>query len=170
MAVPPPQYPEYPYPPPLFPYGPSSPPRMPGLTTTAVVLLWVMVALNALGALLTIPMFAFGPGTFTSLFGPEAVQLAIVAAAQGLAWAIVRAVLAVKIARRSAWARKAAFVVEGTGMAFQLTFAVLIFNATMADLPENGSYSLNFDCTGIVLPVLVIYFLSSTRSLQWCDR
>lgn len=170
MAVPPPRYPEYPYPPPPFQYGPPRPPRMPGLTTTAVVLLWVMVALNAFGALLTIPMFAFGPDTFASFFGPEAAQLAIVAAAQGLAWAIVRAVLAVKIARRSAWARKAAFVVEGIGMAFQLTFAVLIVNATMANLPENGSYSLNFDCTGIVLPVLVICFLSAERSRQWCDR
>lgn len=170
MAVPPPQYPEYPYPPPPFQYGPPPPPRMPGLTTTAVVLLWVMVALNTLGALLTIPMFALGPDTFASYFGPEAVQLAVVAAAQGLAWAIVRAVLAVKIARRSAWARKAAFVVETVGMAFQLTFAVLIVHVTMANLPEDMSYRINFDCTGIVLPVLVICFLSSTRSLQWCDR
>jgi hypothetical protein len=143
---------------------------MPGLTTTAVVLLWVMVTLSTFGALVTIPMLAFRPDTFAALIGPAAVQWSIIAAAQGFAWAIVRAVLAVKITRRSAWARKAAFVVEAVGLAFQLTFAVLILNTTMADLPEGASYNLNFDCTGIALPVLVICFLSSSRSLQWCDR
>jgi hypothetical protein len=76
MTVPP--HP-HPYPPPGYPYG-SPPPRMPGLTTTAIVLMWVMVTLSAFGALLTIPVLAVIEGPFgTRVTVPTAIT-----AGQGL--------------------------------------------------------------------------------------
>jgi hypothetical protein len=146
---------------------------MPGWTTTAVVLMWVMVAISSLSALFVIPVVVFLPDAFDLMFdmmGPDAALLVTVTAAQALAWAGIRAYLAVKIARRSASARTAALVVEPAGMVFQLVMAILLFNATMANVPDGMNYSFNFDCTGIVLPVLVICFLATARSRQWCDR
>lgn len=172
MTVPPPHYSRNPYLPPELQYRPPGPPRMPGLTTTAVVLLWVMVAFSTLGALFTIPM-VFAGSDFLDLFGPDAALLLTISAAQGLVWAGLRAYLAVKIWRRSRAARSAAFIVESAGLACQLVFAVLLFNSftSAMETPREGmSYSFSFDCTGLVLPILVMCFLATARSRWWCDR
>ena len=142
---------------------------MPGLTTAAVVLLWVRVGLGGLGMLTVLAFALFGPDALDALFTGVASLLIYVMAAQGLVWAGLRAYLAVKIARRSASARTAAIVVESMGMAFDVTFAFLLFNA-VASNPPDGSYSVNFDCTGIIVGILVICFLTTARSRQWCDR
>ena len=163
MTVPP--HP-HPYPPPGYPYGPPPPPRMPGLTTTAIVLMWVMVTLSVFGALLTIPVLAVIDGPF----GTRVTVLTAITAGQGLIWAGFRAYFAVKIARRSSSARTMAIVVEAVAMACQLVLTVLIFNATMSQVAKSSSYNISFDCTGLVLPVLVICFLSANRSRWWCDR
>lgn len=171
MAVPP-QYPELPYPPPPFAYGPPQPPRVPGLTTTAVVLLWVRVGLVTLGMLALVLVAAFQSDFVSSLFtglGPMLPVLIGAMVTQGLAWSALRAYLAVRIARRSASARTAAIVVEAVGMAFDVAFAVVMFSAVTAD-PPDGGFRFNFDCTGIIMSILVICFLSTTRSRQWCDR
>jgi uncharacterized membrane protein len=168
----PPQYPVYPYPPPpapAFAYGPPPKPRMPGLTTAAVVLLWIRVGLGGLGMLAMLAFALFGPDLLDTLFTGVTSMLVYVMAGQGLVWAGLRAYLAVKIARRSASARTAAIVVESMGMAFDVTFAVLLFNAVASNTPDGG-FSVNFDCTGIIVGILVICFLTTERSRRWCDR
>jgi hypothetical protein len=139
---------------------------MPGLTTTAVVLMWVMVGLSTIGALLTIPSLA----VVEEAFGTRLMVLTAIAAGQGLIWAGFRAYFAVKIARRSRSARTMAIVVEAVAMACQLALGLLIFDATMAQVSQFPDYNITFDCTGIVLPILVICFLSANRSRWWCDR
>lgn len=163
MTVPP--HP-HPYPPPGYPYGPPPPPRMPGLTTTAIVLMWVMVTLSAFGALLTMPVLAVIDGPF----GTRVTVLTAITAGQGLIWAGFRAYFAVKIARRSSSARTMAIVVEAVAMACQVVLSVLILDATMTQVSRFPHTSVSFDCTGIVLPILVICFLSTNRSRWWCDR
>jgi hypothetical protein len=146
---------------------------MPGLTTTAVVLLWVMFGFGALGTLSMVLFMAFWPDLLATVYsglGPMLPVIVAVFVAQGLAWTIMRGFLAVGIARRSARARTAAFVVETVGMAFQVAFAIVLFSAVTADLPETGSFRYSFDCTGIVVPILVICFLANDRARQWCDR
>lgn len=167
MTVPPP-YPN-PYLPPGSPYGPPAPPRMPGLTTTAVVLLWVMVALSTFSALLTIPVLLAEPAAL-ELFGPDTTPLMAVIAVQGLVWAGLRAYIAVNIARRSRAARSAAFVIESAGMACQLVLGLLLLNSVMSVPLEGQSFKFSFDCTGLVLPILVMCFLGATKSRWWCDR
>jgi hypothetical protein len=142
---------------------------MPGLTTAAVVLLWVRVGLGGLGMLVMLAFALFGPDLLDTLFTGVWPQLIYVMAAQGLVWAGLRAYLAVKIARRSASARVAAIVVESMGMAFDVAFAFILLNAVTAN-PPGGSFSINFDCTGIIAAILIICFLTTTRSRQWCDR
>ncbi|MBO3735627.1 hypothetical protein [Glycomyces niveus] len=168
MTVPPPH--PNPYLPPGHPYGPPRPPRMPGLTTTAVVLLWVMVAISTFSALLTLPMVV-SESPMLDMLPPDAALLMSIGAVQGVAWAGLRACIAVKIVQRSSTARSAAFIAEGVGMACQLVLAVLLFNTVMPAAPPEGmSVRYNFDCTGLVLPILVICFLSTARSRWWCDR
>jgi hypothetical protein len=164
MAVPPHSAP---YPPPNYAFGPPPPPRMPGLTTTAIVLMWAMVALSTIGAVLTIPLLAIGGGP---LLGARLTALTAITAGQGLIWAGFRAYFAVKIARRSGSARTMAIVVEAVALACQLLLSVLIFNATMSQVSKYSSYNINFDITGLVLPILIVCFLSANRSRWWCDR
>jgi hypothetical protein len=145
---------------------------MPGLTTTAVILLWVMVGAGVLGALVTIPMVVFRPEVFGAAYSgldSWVAPLVVVTVAQGVAWALLRAFLAVAIVRRSARARTAAIVVESIGLAFHVVVAVVLFGALAAD-PPGGTFNISFDCTGIVLPILVLCFLATARSRQWCDR
>jgi hypothetical protein len=139
---------------------------MPGLTTTAIVLMWVMVALSTIGAILAIPMVA----TTSGLFGTRLAAVTVIAAGQGLIWAGFRAFFAVRIARRDRSARTAAIVVECAALACQLVIAVLMFDAAMSTVSRFPNFNFSFDCTGIVLPVLVICFLLSARSRWWCDR
>jgi hypothetical protein len=146
---------------------------MPGLTTTAVVLLWVMFGFGLLGTMFTGLFLALWPDLFKAAYsglGPMLPVIMAVILAQGLAWTIMRGFLAVKITRRSARARTAALVVETIGMAFQVAFAIVLLSAVTADLPDTGSFRYSFDCTGIVVPILVICFLSNARARQWCDR
>lgn len=143
---------------------------MPGLTTAAVVLLWIRVGLGGLGMLAMLGFALFGPDALDAMFIGVGPVLIYVMAAQGLVWAALRAYLAVKIARRSASARMAAIVVESMGMAFDVTFAILLFNAVVASRPAGSGFNINFDCTGIIVGILVICFLTTARSRQWCDR
>lgn len=175
MADPPqpPQYPVYPYPPPHYAYRPPPKAGMPGLTTTAVVLLWVMFAIGALGTLTTGLVIAVWPDLIKSLYSGMGPLLPVIMAAivvQGLVWTIIRGFIAVGIARRSARARTAAFVVETIGIAFQVAFAIVLFSAVTTELPDTGGFRYSFDGTGIVLPILVICFLANDRARQWCDR
>jgi hypothetical protein len=55
-------------------------------------------------------------------------------------------------------------------MACQVVLSVLIYNATMSQVSHFSSYNISFDCTGLVVPILVICFLSTNRSRWWCDR
>lgn len=170
MTVPPPHYP-----PPYPPYWQPQRPRMPGLTTTAIVLMWVMAALSVVAGLLTgVALAALQPATSSPLvatLGDWAVWLMGVTALQGLVWAALRAYFAVGIARRSARARRGAIWVESIGLVFQLAYlAASVAALSTVRLEAGYSYNFTFDCTGIALPVLVICFLSASRSLWWCDR
>lgn len=175
---PPPQYPVYPeypsYPPQYYGYPPPSgpvEPRIPGLAMTSVVFLWVMAGFGALGAVVFGVFVALRPALVASIFpdlGSWMPLVMIAYAVQTLAWAVLRAFIAVGIKRRSARARNGAIVVESVGIAFQVAFSVILAAAVINASPDN--YRLNFDCTGIVLPILVLIFLSTAKSRMWCDR
>jgi hypothetical protein len=144
---------------------------MPGLTTAAVVLLWVMFGFGLIGPLSMILLAVFQRDLLIGMFsalGSELPVLVAVMVVQGILWAIMRGFLAVRIARRSARARTAAFAVESVALAFQVAFAIVLVSAVAAASP-GGGFRVNFDL-GIALPILVICFLSTTRSRQWCDR
>jgi hypothetical protein len=146
---------------------------MPGLTTTAVVMLWVMFGLGLLGALSNGFFVLLRPELLRATYPAMGSMVSLIMglmAVQALIWAVARGFLAYKITKRSARARTATFAVEAVGMAFQVAFTFILFRAFTADLPETGSFRFSFDCTGIVVPILVICFMANERSRQWCDR
>ncbi|MDN3241320.1 hypothetical protein [Glycomyces tritici] len=148
---------------------------MPGLTITAIVLMWVMVALAVVGGFLAVvPLLLLQDVSSSALLGPLgewAVWLLAFGALQGLVWAGLRAYFAVGIARRSARARRGAIWAESIALVFQVAYLAVSVAAFSSAPRESGySYNFTFDCTGLVLPILVICFLSASRSLWWCDR
>ncbi|MDA1367505.1 hypothetical protein [Glycomyces algeriensis] len=145
------------------------------MTTTAIVLMWVMVALSVVGGVLTlVTLLALQPVASSPLFEPLGdwtVWLMAVTAVHGMVWAGFRAYFALQIAKRSARARRGAVWVESIGLAFQLAYLAASFAAlSNIRLTSGYHYNFTFDCTGLVLPILVICFLSASRSLWWCDR
>ncbi|MFB9658554.1 hypothetical protein ACFQS3_20155 [Glycomyces mayteni] len=171
MAVPP-QYPVYPYPPGPYAYPYGGPPRRPGLTTTAVVLMWVQVGLGLLGGIGTAVTLTAGRDVFEDFYPGLAAWVPLVllvSAVQALGFAALRGLFAVGIMDRRASARRGAFAVEGVSIAFQIAWQAVFLAALR---PAGGGVGVNiqFDCTGIVLSVLILCFLGATKSARWCDR
>jgi hypothetical protein len=163
---PPPYYPPAPY-----PAGPPGPHR-PGLTTAAVVLMWVLFGLGLLGGLVSTLVLVFDREMFSEVFPGLADRIPLVllvTLVQTALFAALRGLFAVRIARRSASARTGALVVEGVSIGYQLIAQVVLFSA-MLPVDPGRSVSVRFDCTGVVLSILVLCFLGSARSARWCDR
>jgi hypothetical protein len=148
------------------------PPRRPGLTTAAVVLMWVLFGLGLLSGLMTALALTVGRDVFAVAVPALADWIPLVLVVwtvQTVAFAVLRARFALRIMRRSASARRGAFIVEGFGIGFQVIAQAALF-AAVFPVPEGTSFSFQFDCTGIVLSILVLCFLGSARSAWWCDR
>lgn len=165
---PPRQYP----PPPGYGYGlPPGPPRMPGVTLTAVILLWVGFATGICNAAVALGSF----GIIRFALGMELAELGVVdlvAAGAGvvlnLAFLVLRPVFAVLIGRRSASARKGAVIAEYVYFGVS---AVLLFWSMQSQFDASGeSMHVSLDCTGVIAPILIIAFLEASRSKWWCSR
>ncbi len=74
----------------------------------------------------------------------------------------LRARFAVGIVGRSASARRDVLILEAVSIRFQVLAQVTLFAAR-----EGVSFNFQFDCTGIVLSILVLCFLGSA---WWWDR
>lgn len=172
----PPQYPVYPSYPPQYPYPPQywQPPRRPGLTTAAVVLMWVQVGLGLLGGITTAYSLTAGRDVFVEVVPGLADWVPLVLllfSLQALLFAALRSLFAVRIMRRSASARRGALALEGASIGVQLAWQMVLYSASMPYHLEQGtSFTFNFDCTGIILSILVLCFLGPARSARWCDR
>jgi len=167
----PPQYPVYSYPPdpytqPSFP----GPPRRPGLTTAAVVLMWILFGLGLCGGIGTAVTLTAARDLFETTYPAFAgwtPLVLLVWSVQALAFAGLRGLFAVRIMRRSASARRGALAVEGVSITFQVVSQAVLFSA-MFPVQEGAGFGFRFDCTGIVLSILVLCFLGGARSAQWC--
>ncbi|MEU6857646.1 hypothetical protein AB0B28_02030 [Glycomyces sp. NPDC046736] len=174
MATPPPQYPIHDGPPPYLghvPY-PMRPPRIPGLTLTAFIMMWVLFAGSVWTVINAVTLLVTDPSAYSEAYPVMAewaplLQTAI--GAQALAWAIMRGILAMRIYRRSATARTYAIALEAVGLVFQCALGAVLVSAIDFARPTGFIY-INFDCVAIVLPILVMCFLSSHKSKWWCDR
>ncbi|GAA2269543.1 hypothetical protein GCM10009853_023920 [Glycomyces scopariae] len=173
----PPQYPVYHYPPqyPPYPYQFApypQPPRRPGLTTAAVVLMWILVGLGLLNGVLWAVSLTANADLFVRFYpGLEGWTplVLLLSSVQALGLAALRSLFAVRIMRRSASARRGALAVEGVSIGLQVVAQMVLFSA-MAPLQEGGTFTYQFDCTGIILSILVLCFLGAARSARWCDR
>lgn len=163
----PPQYPMYPHPPQYH-----RPPHRPGLTTAAVVLVWILFGMGILNGLMTVLALTIGRDLYTELFPGLADWIPLVLlvwSAQTAVFAVLRARFASRIMRRSASARQGALITEGFSIGVQLLVQTLLL-AAMLPVQGDMRFSLQFDCTGIVLSILVMCFLGAARSAWWCDR
>ncbi|WP_335986186.1 hypothetical protein [Glycomyces sp. MUSA5-2] len=165
---PPRQYP----PPPGYGYGlPPGPPRMPGVTLTAVIMLWIGFAMGICNATATLAAFGFlrfALGSDLGGMGALALAAAGVAIAMNMAFLVLRPVFAVMIWRRSASARKAAVIAEYVYFGVS---AVMVFLSMQSQFDASGeSMHVSLDCTGVIAPILIIAFLEASRSKWWCSR
>ncbi|MCD0443043.1 hypothetical protein LO763_05305 [Glycomyces sp. A-F 0318] len=170
--------------PPVPPPYPPAPERMPGATTTAVVLLWIMLALGVCGGAL-FPVFGYLADAWTD-DGLEPGLGAVIAAVSVIlvAWSAARGVLAVGIRRRRAKARVGAIAVEAVGLA--ITAAVWFVNSALigpvttttdtgAGLETTSAYAPDVttvasSCPGVLLSIAIIVLLALPDSKRWCDR
>ncbi|GAA2263834.1 hypothetical protein GCM10009853_016400 [Glycomyces scopariae] len=156
---------------------------MPGLTSTAVVLLWVLLGVGACGSVY-LPV----SGYFTTAWADDGLEPGLgaviaVSSAVLLVLTVARGLFAVRIRRRSARARTGAIAAESVGLAVALASwfvagalaPVTSTTDTGAGLETTTSYGPNvvaiaYTCPGIILSILVIVFLSTAPSRSWCDR
>lgn len=163
----PPHYPMYPYPPYYY-----QPPRRPGLTTAAVVLMWILFGLGILSGISTALTLTVGRDQFVEVVPGLAdwIPLVLVVwSVQTVVFSVLRARFALKIMGRSRSARQGALILETISIGFQVLAQMLLL-AAMLPVREGVSFNFQFDCTGIVLSILVLCFLGSARSAWWCDR
>jgi hypothetical protein len=164
----------YPYPQPYYPAAPwpPGPPRRPGLTTAAVVLMWILFGLGLFSGLGSAFVLVFRRELFAEAVPGLADWIPLVllvTLVQTALFAALRGLFAVRIMRRSASARTGALALEGVSIGYQVIAQVLLFSA-MVPVEPGRSVSFQFDCTGIILSILILCFLGSARSARWCDR
>ncbi|THV30138.1 hypothetical protein [Glycomyces paridis] len=159
---------------PPFPPGPA-PGAMPGATRAAVVLLWIGVGFGVCGGLASL----FGAATLGALEDdgqvilPESfMPLLVVSIVQITVWTVLRGVFAVKIARRSATARKGAVILEAVGLALSLVSWVVTPDIEVVGAPTqtNEGAAMVGAVLGAAVAAVVIGTLMSEASRRWCDR
>ncbi|MEU5870660.1 hypothetical protein AB0A73_03765 [Glycomyces sp. NPDC047369] len=169
----PPQYPVYSFPP-QYPYPAPywQPPRRPGLTTAAVVLMWVQVGLGLLAGITWAITLTVNVDLFARMFPGLADWTPLVlllTSVNALVFAALRTLFAVRIGRRSASGRSGALVVEGVSIGVQVVSQAVMAAAIMP-IERGTSVNVQFDCTGIILSILILCFLGAAKSARWCDR
>ncbi|WP_157930822.1 hypothetical protein [Glycomyces xiaoerkulensis] len=172
------------YPPPPYPPQPV-PERMPGMTTAAVVFLWIQFGFGACGTLAlggSVLMMQVG-----NLAGPGGISiLFFLYVLQGIVWTVLRGVFAVKIKRRSGRARTAAVVLEAVGLALMVASWVLsaaMPGAMMGAMPYGSDMEVTTSAEasgmiggvvggliGVAMSILTMAFLSTPDSRRWCNR
>ncbi|MFC3493268.1 hypothetical protein [Glycomyces rhizosphaerae] len=162
----------YPPPPPGPPLG-SMPEKIPGSTKGAVVLLWILFGLgicaggaSAFGYVGLSAMEANGDIEIPAAFMP----FLIASIVQILIWTVLRGVLAVKIAKRSAGARKGAIILELVGVGLGVLSWIFTPQIEYAGAePAGGAASgIIGSVIGITLAAIVIGLLSTADSKRWC--
>lgn len=168
----------YPPPPPAPPPGPplgAVPESMPGSTRGAVVLLWILFGFGICGGAFSI----FGYYGLTMLEEAGDVEipssfmpLLIASMIQIVIWTVLRAVFAVKIARRSAGARKGAVILEAVGVLLGIASWLLTpeIEVTGADAGTSAASGAVGAVIGIALAAIIIGLLSTANSKQWCNQ
>lgn len=167
-------YPPPPAPPPGPPLG-AAPESMPGSTKGAVVLLWILFGLGICGS----GALAAGYFALTALedqgdvvIPSSYVLYLVVAVVQAVIWTVLRAVFAVKIARRSAGARKGAIIFEIVNVGLSLLawlFAPEI-EYTGAEPAGGTAGGLIGAVIGIAIAAVIIGLLSTADSKRWCSE
>lgn len=168
MSYPPP--PAAPAPPPM-----SAPETMPGSTKGAVVLLWILFGFGICGGVLAVvayaalsPLESNGdiemPGSLMPILIATIIQVIV--------WTVLRGVFAVKIAKRSASARKGAVILEIVGIGLGILSWILTpeVEAVGADTTTSDPSSMIGVVIGFALAAIIIGLLSSQDSKRWCDR
>jgi uncharacterized membrane protein len=168
MSYPPP--PAAPPPPPM-----SAPESMPGTTKGAVVLLWILFGFGICGGVLTLVGFATlsaldtqGDVEIPSSFMPFLVASIV----QVIIWTVLRGVFAVRIAKRSASARKGAIILELVGIGLGILSWIFTpeIEVTGADAASNTASTMIGMVLGIALALVLVGLLSTQDSKRWCDR
>ncbi|MDA1361715.1 hypothetical protein O1R50_18955 [Glycomyces luteolus] len=168
-------YPPPPPPPPGPPLG-SVPETMPGSTKGAVVLLWILFGFGICGGALSVFGYAAlaaledsGDVMIPSAFMPFLVASII----QIIIWTVLRAVFAVRIAKRSAGARKGAIILEAVGLGLSLLswiFTPEVEVTGAADAGSTAASGLIGAIIGIALAAIIIGLLSTADSKRWCNE
>ncbi|MEU5155282.1 hypothetical protein [Glycomyces sp. NPDC021274] len=163
-----------PAPPPGPPLG-SAPETMPGSTKGAVVLLWILFGFGICGGALSVVGYTMLAGledTGDVVIPSSFMPFLIASIVQILVWTVLRAIFAVRIAKRSASARKGAIILELVG----LGLAVLSWLFTPEVEVTNGAATSNTAGTvigaviGIALAAIIISLLSTADSKRWCNE
>jgi hypothetical protein len=167
-------YPPAPPPPPGPPLG-AVPEKMPGTTKGAVVLLWILFGFGICGGAAS----AFGyyglsqleeqgdvviPDSFMPFLIASIVQIVI--------WTVLRAVFAVRIANRSAGARKGAIILESVGVLLGIVSWLFTpdIEVTGTTAAGNTASSVVGALIGIALAAIIIGLLSTADSKRWCSE
>ncbi|MCC3763943.1 hypothetical protein K3N28_12795 [Glycomyces sp. TRM65418] len=163
-------------PPPAAPPPPiPTPETMPGTTKAAVVLLWILFGFGICGGIGALVGYA-GLSTLESQGDVEIpssfMPYLVASIVQLLIWTVLRGVFAVKIAKRSASARKGAVILELVGVALGILAWILTPEVEVvgADAATNTASSLISTIIGIALAGIVIGLLSTQDTKRWCDR
>ncbi|MEV3938355.1 hypothetical protein AB0K52_20555 [Glycomyces sp. NPDC049804] len=168
----------YPPPPPAPPPGPplgAAPESMPGSTKGAVVLLWILFGLGICGS----GALAFSYSLLSTLeeqgdvvIPSSYVPYLVVAIVQAVIWTVLRAVFAVKIAKRSAGARKGAVIFEiiNVGLALLSWIFAPQVEYTGAEPAGGAAGGLIGAVIGIAMAAVIIGLLSTADSKRWCNE
>ncbi|MDN3241321.1 hypothetical protein [Glycomyces tritici] len=163
-----------PAPPPGPPLG-SGPETIPGSTKGAVVLLWILFgfgicggALSVFGYTALVALEDTGDVVIPSSFMP----FLIASIVQILIWTVLRAIFAVRIAKRSAGARKGAIILELVGLALAVVSWIFTpeVEVTGASTAGNTAGTVIGAVIGIALAAIIIGLLSTADSKRWCNE
>jgi hypothetical protein len=168
----------YPPTPPLPPGPPlgSVPETMPGSTKGAVVLLWILFGFGICGGAASVFGYAMlasmeeaGDVVIPSSFMPFLVASII----QILVWTVLRGIFAVRIAKRSAGARKGAIILEIVGLGLGILSWIFTPEVEMtgaADAGSSAASGLIGAIIGTALAAIIIGLLSTADSKRWCNE
>lgn len=170
------------YPAHYTPYLPW-PERMPGTTTAAVVLLWVMLGIGACSSIALTAYIAWGETMVNGSLPTRYFTGTLVIAAVQILMCGLRGVFAIQIKRRSDQARIGAIVLEVVGLVFSVVSSIVMSaivapttQTTTADAGAQTTWT-GLDPTSVLwdiscnLPsILVVVFLCLPEARRWCDR
>lgn len=144
---------------------------MPGAVKAALALLWVMFALSVCGGIGSVLAFSVA-GIVEDQGALEVSDLfkgfLLLMVAQAITFAVLRGVLAVRIARRSENARRYAIGVE---FAYVALMALSLFFSPEVDGSGAGpGASLGSSIVGLAVSAVIIALLTSESAKYWCDR